>query len=146
MNNAYPLLKRENILTDCQRAEKNDIIRKAGAMLVKSGYVDEDYVEGMIRREQTFCTNIGNGIGLPHGTDDCKQNVKHSGIVVLTFPNGTDWGGEDVKIVIGIAGVGDEHLDILANIAGALAMQTDVDRLVEGGDSEAIYRTFMNLN
>lgn len=112
-------------------------------MLVDSGYVNENYIEGMLERELTFSTNMGNCIALPHGTNNVKKEVLASGIAVLTFPEGTDWGGEDVKLVIGIAGVGDEHLEILANIATKLVSMEEVDKLVNGNSVDLIYDTFM---
>ena len=138
-----PLLMKENIILNCERMEKNDTIRKVGQILVDSGYVKEDYIEGMIARELTFSTNMGNCIALPHGTNEVKKEVLESGIAVLTFPEGTDWGGEDVKLVIGIAGVGDEHLEILANIATKLVSMEEVDKLVNGNNVDLIYDTFM---
>ena len=49
-----PLLMKENIILNCERMEKNDTIRRVGQMLVDSGYVNENYIEGMLERELTF--------------------------------------------------------------------------------------------
>lgn len=127
---APELLKKENIITGCPRQEKETVIRSVGEMLVKSGYVTEEYVEGMLQRELTFSTNMGNGIALPHGVESAKENIRYTGMAVMTFPQGTDWNGEDVKIVIGIAAKGEEHLDILGNIAETLCDEESVDRVV----------------
>jgi len=109
---------------------KTDVILLAGRMLEESGYVEHPYIDGMLRREEVFDTNIGNGIAIPHGTDDSKQFIRHSGIVVILFPQGTWWNQAVVKIVIGIAGKGDEHLDILANIAERLSDPQAVEELL----------------
>lgn len=130
------LLKRENIRLNCKRAPKEEVIKAVGKMLCESGYVDEEYTDAMLKRELTFATNVGNGIALPHGVEEAKKAIKHSGIAVMTFPEGTDWGGDDVKLVIGIAGVGEEHLTILGNIATKMATPEDVDRLVNGTEEE----------
>lgn len=139
----HELLKRENIITGCSRMTKEDTIRKVGQMLADSGYVNENYIEGMIEREKSFSTNIGNAVALPHGTESVKKEVISSGIAVMTFPEGTDWGGEDVKLVIGIAGEGGTHLEILSNIAMKLMEQSVVDDLVESNDVEKIYKMFV---
>lgn len=133
-----PLLKKENILTGCTADDKEKVIRRVGQMLVDDGYVKPDYVEAMLEREETFATNMGNGIALPHGVERAKAEIKASGIAVMVFPEGTDWNGEKVKIVIGIAGVGDEHLEILANIAEKLCEEEAVEELV-GMDVDGIY-------
>ena len=110
-------------------------------MLCQSGCVDESYIEAMLRRELTFPTNIGNGIALPHGVEEAKKNIRRSGIAVMVFPDGTDWGGETVKLVIGIAGAGEEHLEILSVIAQCLADPDDVDRITRCSAKE-IYTMF----
>lgn len=135
------LLEFGNIRLKCRPKEKETVIRDVGRMLCESGCVDEFYIEAMLRREQTFPTNIGNGIALPHGVEDAKKNIKRSGIAVMIFPDGTDWGGEMVKLVIGIAGVGEEHLEILSVIAQCLADPDDVDRITRCSAQE-IYTMF----
>lgn len=63
---------------------------------------------------------MGSGLALPHGVESAKKEIKESGIAVMVFPEGTDWGGELVNVVIGIAGVGEEHLQILSVIAESI--------------------------
>lgn len=128
---APELLMKSNIITGCKPQEKNAVIRSVGNLLIKAGYVKEDYVEAMLERELTFSTNMGNGIALPHGVEKAKREVLHSGIVVMVFPEGTDWEGDTVKVVIGIAGKGEEHLDILSQIAENLYDEEAVEHLVK---------------
>lgn len=135
------LLKLENIRLGCKPGKKEEVIREVGQILCDSGYVDENYIDAMLKRELTFATNIGNGIALPHGVEEAKKDIKSSGIAVMVFPEGTDWGGEQVKLVIGIAGVGEDHLAILATIADRLADPKDVDRITDCSKEE-IYRIF----
>ena len=97
----------------------------AGELLYKSGYVGKEYINGMLAREQDVSTYMGRGIAIPHGENAVKDTVKKSGIVVLQFPNGVEFGTGKAKLVVGIAGKGDEHLAILANIAIALDEYTD---------------------
>lgn len=124
------LLQKENIMTGCPCMEKEQVIRTVGNMLVKGGYVSEAYVDGMLARELTFSTNLGNGIALPHGVESAKENIRHTGIAVMIFPEGTDWDGEDVKLVIGIAASGEEHLNILKNIAVTFSDEGTVEKVV----------------
>lgn len=135
------LLELKNIRLNCTPKEKDDVIREAGRMLYESGYVDEAYIEAMLKRELTFATNIGNGIALPHGVEEAKKEIRRSGIAVMVFPEGTDWGGEKVKLVIGIAGVGEDHLEILATIADRLADPAAVEQIATCSREE-IYNIF----
>lgn len=136
---APELLMKSNIITGCKADQKEQVIRKVGKMLVDGGYVKEDYVEAMLERELTFSTNMGNGIALPHGVEKAKEEILNSGIAVMVFPEGTDWNGEMVKIVIAIAGKGEEHLTILANIAEKLCDEEAVEKLVKM-DAEGIHK------
>lgn len=135
------LLKKENIRLDCPAVEKDEAIRAVGKLLVDSGYVDESYIDAMLKRELSFPTNIGNGIALPHGVEEAKKDIRHSGIAVMVYPDGVNWGSEAVKLVIGIAGVGEDHLEILSIIAEKMAEPDAVERVV-ASDRDTIYKVF----
>lgn len=132
------LLLRENIRVNCKADTQEQVIRQVGQMLVDSGYVKQSYVDGMVEREKTFSTFMGNGLALPHGVEAAKKEIKSSGIAVLTFPEGTDWDGNKVNVVIGIAGVGEEHLDILSVIADKMMDETTAEKLATG-DVDTVY-------
>lgn len=133
------LLYRENIIVGCKADTQENVIRKVGQMLVDSGYVDQPYVEAMLEREKSFSTYMGNELALPHGVEAAKKEIKASGIAVMVFPEGTPWGEENVKIVIGIAGVGEEHLQILSVIADKMLAPEAAEELVKG-DADTVYR------
>ncbi len=107
------------------RVSKEAAIRAAGALLVAQGCVDETYVEAMVEREKLVSTYMGMGLAIPHGTSEAKGSVKKTGIVLVQYPEGVSFGDEDAQLVFGIAGIGDEHLDLLAKICAALE-DTDV--------------------
>ena len=132
------LLLRENIRVNCKADTQEQVIRQVGQMLVDSGYVKQSYVDGMVEREKTFSTFMGNGLALPHGVEAAKKEIKSSGIAVMTFPEGTDWDGKKVNVVIGIAGVGEEHLDILSVIADKMMDETAAEKLATG-DVDTVY-------
>lgn len=133
------LLYRENIRVGCKDKTKEQTIREVGQMLVDAGYVGQSYVDAMIEREKTFSTFMGNGLALPHGVEAAKKEVKASGIAVMTFPEGIDWDGNEVRIVIGIAGVGDEHLEILSVIADKMLDEAAAEKIANA-DAETVYQ------
>lgn len=133
------LLYRENVRVNCQAAPQETVIRQVGQMLVDSGYVDAAYVDAMLEREKTVSTFMGNGLALPHGVEAAKKDIKASGIAVMTFPEGTDWNGNKANVVIGIAGVGEEHLQILSIIAEKMLDEESAKRVAEG-DAETVYQ------
>lgn len=99
---------------------KEEAIQSAGELLVKLGYVDESYVDAMQEREKLVSTYMGMGVAIPHGTTQAKGTVKKTGIVFLQYPEGVDFGAEKAQLVFGIAGIGDEHLDLLGKLCTLL--------------------------
>lgn len=130
------LLYPENVRVGCKADAKENVIRAVGQMLVDSGYVNPSYVDAMVKREETFSTFMGNELALPHGVEEAKKEVKASGIAVMVFPEGTDWGGETVKVVVGIAGVGEEHLQILSAIAELVLEEGSMEKIISGSVEE----------
>jgi len=141
------LLTKNNIKVGLKSVTKVEAIRMAGRMLVDSGYAEEPYVEAMIEREQDISTYIGRGIAIPHGVSSAKNSIKKSGLVVLQFPDGIDFGEETAYLIVGIAGKDNEHLAILANIATALdEYESKVKELYTTKDTDLIYKLFTNTN
>ena len=130
------LLYPENVKVGCKADTKENVIRQVGQMLVDSGYVNPSYVDAMVKREESFSTYMGNELALPHGVEEAKKEIKASGIAVMIFPEGTDWGGETVKVVVGIAGVGEEHLQILSGIAEQALEEGNMERIINGSAQE----------
>lgn len=130
------LLYEENIKTGCTADTKENIIKTVGGMLAESGYVNASYVDAMLEREKTVSTFMGNGLALPHGVEAAKKEISASGIAVMIFPEGTDWDGETVYIVVGIAGVGEEHLQILSIIAEKVLDEETLQKLIHGSRHE----------
>ncbi|MBQ3206773.1 MAG: PTS sugar transporter subunit IIA [Bacteroidales bacterium] len=135
------LLRLENIRTGLAPESKEEAIRRAGKILHESGYVDAEYIDAMIARENLTTTYMGMGLAIPHGTSEAKAAVKKSGIVVLQYPEGVDFEGEKAHLIIGIAGVGDAHLEILAKVSEALEDEEVLERLSQNATAEEIYQT-----
>lgn len=135
------LLRLENIRTGLAPESKEEAIRRAGNILHESGYVDAEYIEAMIARENLTTTYMGMGLAIPHGTSEAKAAVKKSGIAVLQYPEGVDFEGEKAHLIIGIAGVGDAHLEILAKVSEALEDEEVLERLSQNATAEEIYQT-----
>lgn len=136
------ILKSDNIILGLSSESKEDAIERAGKILVKEGYVKNNYIAAMQEREKIVSTYIGMGIAIPHGVGEAKKEVEKSGIVVLQYPDGVVFGDDLAYLVIGIAGVGDDHLEILSNIATSLEDETLVDKLKNTSDKFEILKTF----
>lgn len=126
---AKDVIDENGILLNQTSVEKEDAIRAAGALLVKQGCVDEAYVDAMVERERLVTTYMGMGLAIPHGTSEAKDTVKKTGIVLIQYPEGIDFGEEKAQLVFGIAGIGDEHLDLLAKICAALEDEEVLEKM-----------------
>jgi mannitol PTS system EIICBA or EIICB component len=136
------VLSEKNILLGLKSETKEEAIERAGKLLVSRGYVKEEYIGAMQERERVVSTYIGMGVAIPHGIGEAKRQIEASGIVVLQYPEGVNFGEELAYLVIGIAGVGDEHLEILSNIAISLEDLELVDRLSKTENKKDILDVF----
>jgi PTS system mannitol-specific IIA component len=133
------ILNEGNILLNTATEGKYEAIERTGRLLADNGYVEPDYIEGMRKRETEVTTYIGNGIAIPHGTSQYVQHIKKSGIVVVQYPDGVDFGGGNFAyILIGIAGKNDEHLEILSAIALVCQDENNVSKLRNSASKEEI--------
>ncbi|MBV9789331.1 MAG: PTS sugar transporter subunit IIA [Chloroflexi bacterium] len=108
----------ETVRIGGQASDKADAIRQAGELLVQGGCVEPGYVEGMLAREATMSTYLGNGVAIPHGQNANRAQIRRTGISVLQLPDGVEWEpGEQAYLVIGIAASADEHVGVLSNLA-----------------------------
>ncbi len=133
------ILTVENILLDVESEDKMSAIKRLGRKLIENGYVDELYIEGMIKRENSLTTYMANGVAIPHAMPEYTQYIKHSGIVIAQYRNGVDFGNGNVAhLLIGIAGIGDDHMDALSKIAIVCSEEANVKEIVESSDPLAI--------
>lgn len=125
-------LEKNMILLNQEFTTKEEAIRESGRLLVEAGCVEAAYIDAMIERNNLVSTYMGNFIAIPHGTDEAKKYVKKSGISIIQVPQGVDFSTDEEEklamVVFGIAGVDNEHLDILQKIA---IFCSDVDNVVK---------------
>ncbi|MDF1602725.1 PTS mannitol transporter subunit IICBA [Nocardioides sp. YIM 152315] len=120
------LLAEGSIVLDGGSASRDDAITRAGELLVASGAVDPAYVEAMHEREGSVSTAMGNLLAIPHGTNEAKSDVRRTALSFVRYPDGIDWNGREVKYVVGVAALGNEHLKLMARLAEVF---TDPDRV-----------------
>lgn len=111
-------------------ADKTEAIRLAGRAMVDSGLIEPGYIDSMLGREGVAATYLGSGIAIPHGLPEARDLVRRTGVVVVQFPQGVDWGsGEPARLVVGIAAKSDEHIAVLQRLTGVLGNPAEAERL-----------------
>lgn len=136
------LLNEKNILLNLENESKEEAIIRAGNLLFNNGYVGYEYINSMLEREKRISTYIGYGVAMPHGTEFGKEQVKKAGIVVLQYPEGINFGGQKAYLLIAIAAKGEEHLEILSNIAQALGDVEAIENLKTTKNSKDVLKVF----
>lgn len=132
------IFNENNIILDVKVSSKEEAIKIAGELLFKNGYVEEKYISGMLEREKLISTYIGMGVAIPHGENNVKDSVKKSGIVLLQVRDGVYFDNEKAYLIFGIAGIGNDHIKILSNIASIVEDENSVKKLIETNDKKEI--------
>ena len=134
------VLGREGVRLGLTATDKWDAVRQSGALLDELGAVDPGYPEAMLERERSVSTFIGEGVAIPHGTDEARALVRKTTLGFLQFPDGVDWDGNDVRVCVAIAAKGNEHMAVLSGLAQilmepeqaeALRSSSNVDEVLE---------------
>ncbi len=113
-------------------------ITEAGQLLVAAGAVEPAYVEAMHERERSVSTYMGNGLAIPHGTNEAKGAIRRTGISFVRYPEPIDWNGKPAEFVVGIAGAGKDHMGLLSQIAQVFLNKEEVTRLREAQTPEEV--------
>ena len=116
------LLARESIELNGTSKTKTETIRAMADLMEKSGKLSdkEEYIAGLLRREEESTTAVGEGIAIPHYKGAA---VKRPGLAAMVVKDGTDFDsidGEPVKLIFAIAAPDTKenvHLDVLSKLS-----------------------------
>jgi PTS system mannitol-specific IIA component len=123
------LLPSDAVRLGLRAPDRFDAVRQSGEVLVEIGAVERPYIDAMLQREQQISTSLGEGFAIPHGTNESRQWIRETRLAFLQFPDGVDWGDDNVIVCVGIAAVGDEHVSLLARLAQTLVVPEQAARL-----------------
>ena len=138
------------ICNSLEAKDKEDALRQMSKMLEKTGYLDnkDAFLKDIFYRESLGCTGIGNGVAIPHGK---SPSVTKVGIAIAKLTNEIKWetlDGKGVKVILLFA-VGDktedaqDHLRLLAQVAGKLGKDKVVESLLKAESIEEIKSVFL---
>ncbi|TFB52893.1 PTS mannitol transporter subunit IIA [Cryobacterium sp. TMT1-62] len=140
------ILELGNVVAAGSATTKLDAIREAGALLVTAGAVRENYVDSMFDREASVSTYMGNFLAIPHGTNDAKESIVRSALSLVRYAEPIDWNGQQVRFAVGIAGLNNEHLEILQKIAIVFSDEDEVQKLIDAVTAEDIFMLLEEVN
>ncbi|WP_045731734.1 PTS mannitol transporter subunit IICBA [Pseudarthrobacter chlorophenolicus] len=140
------ILSRESVVLTGTATTRDDAIDEAGRLLLARGAVDQGYIDAMHEREESVSTYMGSFLAIPHGTNAAKDHIRKSAVSVIRYPQGIDWNGKEVKFVVGVAGVNNEHLHILSSIAKVFTNKEQVARLEAASTVDEVLELFGKVN
>ncbi|MFJ5862109.1 PTS mannitol transporter subunit IICBA [Pseudarthrobacter sp. NPDC092439] len=143
---APEVLARESVILEGSATTRDAAIDEAGQLLLARGAVDEGYLAAMHEREESVSTYMGSYLAIPHGTNAAKDHIRSSAVSVVRYPQGIDWNGKEVKFVVGVAGVNNEHLHILSSIAKVFTDKEQVARLEAATTVDEVLSLFGKVN
>jgi PTS system mannitol-specific IIC component len=140
------ILVADSVVLNGSAATRDAAIDEAGQLLLARGAVDNDYILAMHEREESVSTYMGSFLAIPHGTNAAKDHIKKSAVSVVRYPDGIDWNGKQVKFVVGVAGINNEHLHILSSIAKVFTNKAQVAQLEAATSVEEVLDLFGKVN
>ena len=136
-----PVFDEKNIVMNASFANKAEAIDACADILIGRGYADESYRQDMHKRDEEASVYLGEGVALPHGLAHSKKTIKNSGICFIQVPGGVDFDGEKAYLLFGVAGKGEEHLDLLGKIGTLLtADEALIGKLKAAGSKEEVMK------
>jgi PTS system mannitol-specific IIC component len=132
------VLSASSIVLGGSARDRDSAIEEAGRLLVDAGAVDPSYVASMHERETSVSTFMGNGLAIPHGTNEAKPSIRRTAISFVRYDEPVDWNGKPAEFVIGIAGAGNDHLALLAKIAEIFTSNDRIAQLRAAGSADEV--------
>lgn len=140
------IVTKDLIIASGAETTREQAIREAGNLLLKADAVTPAYVEAMQERERSISTYMGSYLAIPHGTNNSKQAIRHSAVSLVRYASPIDWGGNEVRIVVGIAGVDNEHLGILSKIAVIFSDEDEAQKMLDATTVDELYQLLEDVN
>jgi len=140
------ILTPDNVVAQGSATTKEGAIREAGELLVRAGAVTPAYVEAMLERESSVSTYMGNYLAIPHGTNEAKDAILRSSLSLVRYQAPVDWDGDEVRFAVGIAGLNNEHLEILSKIAIVFSDEDEVQKLIDAADANELFALLEEVN
>jgi len=140
------IVTKDLIIASGAATTRDEAIREAGSLLLKADAVTPAYVEAMQERERSISTYMGSNLAIPHGTNEAKAAIRHSAVSLVRYANPIDWDGNEVRIVVGIAGVDNEPLGILSKIAIIFSDENEAQKMVNATTVDELYQLLGDVN
>lgn len=124
-----PILPDTSIVLGAHFADKRAAIEACADIFIEDGYTLPSYKADMLRRDEETSVYLGEGVAMPHGLNSSKETIISSGICFIQAPEGVDFDGKAAYLLIGVAGSGEDHVELLGQIAQRLMEEGNIEKL-----------------
>ena len=116
------LVSPQQILLNAGVTTKDDALELISQNLSSLGLVRGDYLDALTAREEKVSTYLINGVAIPHGVNEAKEQVIQTGVFIVQAPQGVVWNdkGEVARLIVGIAAKGKDHLSLLQRLTNVV--------------------------
>lgn len=149
MNQLLTLLQPETVIFNLESGSKEEVISRLLQKAIDTHQIDtenkEEILESLLAREKSMSTGIGSGVAIPHCSVNLVDELK---CVMGLNPNGIDFDSIDHQpvhifiLLIVPKTKFQEHIKTLAQIAKALNIKEDREKLIRSGSFEEIQKAF----
>jgi PTS system nitrogen regulatory IIA component len=144
------LINIDQIQLNLQVSSKKKVLEAASDIIAENypEYSSNKIFETLIERERLGSTGIGHGVALPHGR---LINGSDTIGVFISLSEGVDYDAIDKQPVTLIFALlvpensTEEHLEILAKLAGFFRQEKNRQMLENATSSETVYNMLINL-
>lgn len=136
----------DQILLNVRVSSKDEILELIAHHMAAKGLIAGDYSQALKGREQKVSTYLINGVAIPHGVNEAKDQVIRTGVIIVQVPDGVTWNdrGDMVHLVVGIAAKGNNHLSLLQRLTTVVMDEALVKMLVATDSREDILNALNN--
>ena len=142
-------LTSSDVLADLEAATREDVLRELVGHLKEADQISDSdkLVEILLDREMLGSTGIGHGVAIPHGR---LEGLKEILLVFGRSVSGIEWeshDGEPVNLFFLLVAPEDSaglHLKALARISRIVKNPECRGALLEGVDSDSLYKTIQS--
>ncbi len=121
----------EQILLNAEVANKAEVLGLISENLSSLGLVSGNYLDALTGREEKVSTYLINGVAIPHGVNEAKDQVIKTGVFIVQAPEGVVWNdkGDVARLIVGIAARGKDHLKLLERLTTVVMDETTAGQL-----------------
>ena len=94
------LFEPELIFVNLDLKDPEKVIKFLGARLKERGFVDQEFIDSVLKREKITATEVGKGLAIPHAR---IKEIKQRKVAAAVLKEAIEWGEEKVKIVFLLA-------------------------------------------